>query len=349
MALIDQIEIESVFVDSAVRGENSVGIPVDSAVPLGTGEELADEYTLLLSAVSGGTGTVAVSTSSANNPWDGRIVSSVPLDGATVVGNIIPGVGIVFDAGAESDDEAIIYVGEYKGTFDASGVGAGTPGAGVRHKVVNNGSSEINNCKARLLTQAVLVKKTGDVFGSISSFAEDAVEKVAGGGSNRVMPYEMTIDNVTGTGASKVADLLIDGVNFGTDSIQDLTTAALSNGTGLKALETPYPYAVVDGPLKGLTFSLHEDCVDSDSSNILIFPSRYVQIATDFAGSEGTYGVVDVTLTQSGQSSGVILASGSAYYWVRILVPQSANNESNPYPANVALQGSESQDAGWTE
>src|SRR5690606_29635592 len=215
-----------------------------------------------------------------------------------------------------------------------SGVGAGTPSAGVQHRVTNDGAAEVQDAKVRLLTQAVLVVLDHDLFKYISPFAENAVEKTAGGGSDRVMPYKITALNGTGSGPTKETDIEIDGAAVGTDHILDITTGTTNSGTGLKAVDPAYPYVFVDGPLEGLVFAIHEDVTDGDEANIMIFNSRVVQIAADVGGTPGTYGTSDVDLTESGESTGVITPAGTAFYWTRTLVPASSSNESNPHPMN---------------
>lgn len=347
MALVDQIEITGVFTDSSVRGANLVGQVVVSAEPTSSGQAISDDYTLTVSARAGGTGTITVSTSSPNNPYNGKVVTGVPFDNVTEVLNIVPGATLVFDSDAVNTNTAIINIGDYQGLFDANGVGAGVPSDGVRHKVVNTAGSEAVDCKASLLTQSVMYKKTGDALRYVRPFADGATEKTAGGGSDRVMPYALSISAVSGVGALKVATLSVDGVALDADEVTDLTTGVTEDGVGLKAIDPPHPYAINTGPLEGLEFAIHHDCVDGDIANVLIFPSRYVQIADDVAGVEGTYGTVDVALTEVGEASGVISGGGAAYFWSRMLVPVSASNESNPYPCNIAIQGSESTQAGW--
>jgi hypothetical protein len=126
-----------------------------------------------------------------------------------------------------------------------------------------------------------------------------------------------------------------------------LPLGQLNPGTGIKAVDPPYPYRVIDGPLTGLEFALDAGAANTNAANVLIFPSRYVQIADDIAGVEGTYGSTPVDLTETGESTGVITSGGVAYFWARFLVPSSANNESNPYPCNIALSASQSSGAGW--
>lgn len=341
----DQLFISGSWVDSNVRGSNTSGTPLTSAVLNDSGQEISDTYTLTISARSGSTGTVTVGAS-ANNPYNARVITGVTMDSSTVILNVIPGVSIVFATGAANSNVATIVVGNPYGAFDASGVDAGVPTDGVQHRVLNSGTSSVSNSKARLLTQAIQVKITGKVFDYLQVFADGATEKIAGGGSTRTIPYEMTISGVSGSGPTKVATLSKDGVALGS-VILDMTTGSTVSGTGLKALGSTYPYAVLSGPLEGLIFSIDPACANSDEANVLIFPSRYVQIASDVAGAEGTYGTSDVDLTTTGQATGVITASGVAYYWSRFVVPASADNESNPYPCEIALSVSESSAAGW--
>lgn len=348
MSLIDKVDPGSGWQDSNLEVIASTGSVIVSAELSGSGEELSGEYELVVSARAGGTGTITVEASTPNNPYNGKVIASLAFDDTTEHENIVPGVKIILDSSAVDTDEAIVNLGQYKGSFDASGVGAGTPTAGVRHQVENDGASEVIDAKVRLLTQAVLVKLGGDdLFSTISPFAEDAIEKTAGGGSDRVMPYKFTASSISGSGPSKTCTLQVDGSPIATDYIQDLDTGGLQDGTLLKAVDPPHYYQFVDGPLKGLQFSVHENVANTDEANVLVFNSRYVQIAPDVGGSAGTYGTSDVDLTQSGQATGVILASGVAYYWRRELVPSGGNNESNPHPLNVALQANLADEAGW--
>lgn len=349
MALIDESFLDGNWETTNVRIVNESNEVLFSAEFLGTGEEIPDEYNLKVSGYSAGVGVVTVATASAANPYNGNIVSGVQFDDTTEYFNIIPGLKLIFSDASGNGSEDTVYLGVYHGTFDASGPGAGTPSEGIRHRVTNDGDTPVSDSVVRLLNQAVQVKKTGTVFAFVSPFAEGSTEKTAGGGSDRTMPYVITVDNEAGSDSSKTVDLLLDGVEFGTDSIQDISTGSLSDSTGLKAISPEYSYAVVDGPLTGLVFAIHEDTTDGDTANVLIFPPRFTQIAADVSGTEGTYGTGDVELTESGELAGVISDGGYAYYWARYLVPVSAVNESNPHPMNIAIEASVAQGAGWEE
>lgn len=346
--LLDKIFISGTWQSAVLRFANVGGTPIVSAVQNSDGQMIADEYTLTLSAVGGGTATVTVATSTPNNPYNGKVVTGVPLDGVTGVKNVVPGATIVFSSGGANGNSANVFGGVYLGVFDSAGVDAGTPSDGVRHQVTNDGDGDVSDAKARLLTQAIQVKKTGTVFDFVRQYAEGATEKVAGGGSTRTMPYALKVISVTGSGSAKVGTLQVDGVTVAADFIVDLTTGTLHSGVGLKAISPGYPYRFVDGPLEGVEFAISSLCATNDIANVLIFPSRFIQIAPDIAGSEGDYDTVDVPLTQSGQADGVINAGQVAYYWFRTNVPVGGESESNPYPGDVTLEASETVSAGWT-
>ena len=348
MALKDQLFISGVWTDADARGNNLSGTPLISAALNYTGQEIPDTYSLAISARAGTTGTVTVSASS-NNPFNGRVITGVTMDDATVIKNVIPGVSLVFDNAAADGNIGEIIIGNPYGSFDASGIGAGVPTTGLRHRVLNDSVSDVSDAAVELRTQAIQVKMSGLALDMVDIFAEGATEKTAGGGSDRVMPYSLTISAVSGSGGSKIATLAVDGVALAAGTVNDLTTGTTVSGTGLKALGSTYPYTINSGPLTGLTFSIDPACANGDETNVLIFPSRYVQIAEDVAGVEGTYGTTPVDLTTVGETTGVIPASGVAYFWSRFVVPASANNESNPYPCNIAIVASESTSAGWEE
>lgn len=349
--LKDQLFIGGVWVDSAMRFVNDTGTPIHAAASNGDGRAIADVYALDFSSVVAGTSAdVTVSTTSPNNPYNG-LTHSVLLDETTIYKDIVPGVDLRFDSagGFLNTWAATVSVGEFLGTFDAFGGGAGTPSAGVRHRVTNDGTGAVSDSEATLLPLAKWVKKTGDVFDTVRSFAEGATEKQAGGGSNQVVPYLITIDDVAGAGGAKTCTVKVDGVTFGANTLRDLSTGATQNGTNVKAISPGHFYRVVLGDLTGLEFAISANCADGDEANVLIFESRFIQIAPDVAGVAGTWGTTDVVLTQSGQSAGVIQPAGTAFYWRRVLVPSGGNAESNPYPGDVALKGTETGAAGWLD
>lgn len=347
MSLVDQIFEGGGFVNSAARFTNNTGTPILSAAPAGDGRAIGDSYALSFASVVAGTSAnVTVLSSSPNNPY--RATKAVVLDGVTIHKDVIPGVNLVFSASGSFGGTwaATVKVGEFLGTFDAFSGGAGVPSDGVRHRVTNDGTGAVSSSLARILPIAKWVKKTGRVFGIVRNFAEGATEKTAGGGSNRITPYVITVGTVAGAGSTKTCTLSIDGGAFAANSIRDLNTGVSQNGALIKCV-AGYYYRVILGNLTGLEFYVDPAAANGDAANVLIFGARFIQIAPDVASVEGDYDVTDVQLTQDGEAAGVIQPGGYAYYWRRVLVPAGGNSESNPYPGDVALTGTETGAADW--
>lgn len=347
--LIDQINRGSGFEDAALKLTNTTGTPVATATDAQDGRGIVDNYYLTFDTVIAGvSANVTVDTASPNNPYK-DVTFAVDLDGVTEYKDIIPGVILVFDddGGFLDTWEATILLGNYLGAFAANGATAGIPTAGVRHRVENDSANLISGAKARLLTLARWVKKTGRVFETVKPFAEDAVEKTVGGGSNRITPYVFTISAVAGSGGAKTCSVSVDAVIFPANSLKNLNTGVTQDGTNVKAISPGEFYEVVLGDLTGLIFSIDAAVANGNTANVLIFESRFLQIAEDTAGVAGSYGVADVDLTETGETTGTITPGGFAYYWLRVLVPDGSNTESNPYQADVTLEALEGGAANW--
>lgn len=350
--LRDRIFTGGVWTDSDARIVLGTGTPLVSAAANRDGRAIADVYALAFSdVVAGVSATVTATTTSPNNPYGiaPNNTHAVILDGLTVHTDIIPGVSLIFSASGTFTAAwtVTVNVGEFLGTFDAFGGGAGVPSAGVRHQVYNDGTGAVSNAKARLLPIVKWAAKTGIVFYGVKPFAEGATQKTAGGGSVRVMPYVISISATAGAGAGKTCTVSVDGVAFPAASLVDLSNGATQDGTGVKAVAGGAWYRVATGNLTGVEFAIDPAVADGDVANLLVFAPQFVQTAPDVAGAAGAYGTGDVVLTQAGQGAGVIQSTGVAYYWRRILVPAGGNAQSNPLPADVALTGTETEAAGW--
>lgn len=344
--LQDQVFEGSTWVPSITRYSNLLGTPLLSAVPNFSGEALADVYTLTFTDVDTlvKTAKVYVLTAAPNNPYKRVVGLTVNIDGTTIYKNVVPSVNLVFrDIGTFANTwSAEVRVGTFEGTFNAYGDDAGTPGSGQKHRVLNTDAGAAADCKVTLRTMAILIVKTGIVFDLVKPFAVAATEKQAGGGSQRVMPHAITVDNISGSGAGKTFDLLVDGSPV---NVTNLSTGVNGPSTALNVIHN---YKVTTGGLNSVEFKLSQSCITGSSANLMIFSSRFVQVAPDVDGVEGEYGTDDVILTQTGETAGIIQPSGVAYYWVRALVPEGANSESNPYPSNIFIVGKQTGTAGWT-
>lgn len=347
--LIHELYNGAAWVDSSSRLTNTTGTPVVSAPANFDGRAIADTYFLVFSAVVAGvSANVTVTTSSPNNPY--RHTKAVLLDGVTIHKDVIPGLSLIFSAlgGFTAAWAAEVEVGEFLGTFDAFGAGAGLPLVATRYRVRNTGTGTASVAKARILPNVKWVKKIGTVFSLVKPFAEGSTEKQAGGGSVRVMPYVLTIANVTGVGGAKTAEVRVDGVMFPANSLRDESDSSLHNGAAVKAVAPGNVYQVVLGPLTGLEFTLDAGVANGDTANVLIFAPRFRRIAPETAPNvAGVYATADVDLTEDGQPAGQILPGAVAYYWADIFVPSGGNPSSNPHPTEVAIVANESGQAGY--
>lgn len=337
--LIDQILTGGVWTNSVVRSTGPLLLSVDGGY---SADMIPDVYTLTVSNKSGFLATITVDTLSKTNPFKGRVINNVDLRYGFNY-TIIQGVDCEFDSAAANGATSTVFVGLFGGTLDASVAAAGNPSAPVRHKVVNDGENAVVQCKARLMTGVTIIKKTGYGLIVVKQVAESATEK-SEAGTGRIQPYAFSFSNVSGSGAERTADLSIDGVAVSNPIIRDLTLDTLVTGADLRAITygTPYPYRIESGPLTDVEFVVHELVADGDVTNVLVFPTRFIQIAEDNAGVAGAFGVSDVVLTEA-EATGEIAAGGAAYYWSRFNVPLGSNAKSNPYPCNIVIEGEEDE------
>ena len=351
MPFEDRIDRGAGFVASAFLALNTIGamLDLDEITETETGEAVSDIYTLVASAVAGGSGTITVSTSAPDNYVNGRQKVGVLFDGVTIRSDIIPGIALVFNAGVANGNTSTVEVGVYVGPINAFGMGAGDPIEETRHQAHNTGAGSIEGAAAFLAAEAEYVKKVGTVFSVVLQHAVGATYKPLGGGSDQINPYRITIDDVDGSGAGKTVTMLVDGLPLAADSVLDIDTGETQDSTLLKAIDPSYFYRIVTGPLTGLIFAIDAEVLDTHTANILIYPPRHMQITGDIAGvpDEDGWGVADVPLTQAGQSEGVVLGGGDAYYWSRLVVTAGSSGESNPWQSWVFLKGVESEGANW--
>jgi hypothetical protein len=340
-ARLEEVALSGTFVAAAARLTNTVGTPVVSVAANDDGGAIADVYTLTFESSDPGVdATVKVAAGSPNNPNIDQTGKVVDLDATTAYDNIIRGVDIVFDddVGFLDTWTAQIRVGLSFGTVQA--FGTIVPSTSRKIRVYNTGDEEGQNCKAELVNIVKHWAKVGKVFERVFPFAENATEKLTG---DSVSPYAITVENVTGSGAAKTMDVLVDGAPVNVENLTDLTTGT-SEGIGVVDR-----YRITSGDLEDVTFLLSQDAVNDDEANILIFDKRFMQIAPDTAGSPGTFGTADVDLTETGEATGVITAAGFADFHVRVLVNDGANSSSNPHPLDVRISGETSESANWTD
>lgn len=351
-----------------IRYANNTGSFVSATPTLdGSGREISDEYLLTVSAVALGapnTCTVTVTTASGLGPYDGGVFAGVVCDGATTRDDIVPGVVLTFSSSGSLANgwNSTVYVGVFSGLITA-GNPAGTqiswasginlPGSGAvssgdpsfiaKILMTNTGASVLTGCTLRLLPRAKLVKKSGNrAIDWIRVVNTTPTENVSSG---QILPINFTFANLDTAATPDEIDVLMDAV-AGFDVVEVETGTPLTS-TQLKMDGTEYQIAESGAYCEGLIFALASTATNASEENVLVFDVRHVEIALDNAGTPGTWGTSDLTLTQSGQPSGNINPAGACAVWVRIDTQALASNKQNPFPGDLAVQYDDTGEADW--
>jgi len=308
-----------------LRWENTLNEPLDSVTWRGDGRAIADTYEIEMLSDSSCKVTCNVKNVNAYTSSE-----SVTTDGSTVHSDLIPGCDIVFDSAATTGQKAKVSIGQLMSDVGvvsdrlAFGViNAGTTTSpGVRVAVTNIGGDPAQGCVATALpgTYFTGAGSTTRVL-RIDNHSADSRDKMAVIGT-----YTITFTNwADGTGDDvgyKVCDIVVAGPS--------------GNGTAVSGARfdgsTVYEFGHADYDdtndyLKGLQIVLAYVTSDPTSDSITLQVTDgylWLELAPDVSGSEGTYGTSDVTLTEVGETTGTITAGGTAYFWARVAMPDSA-------------------------
>lgn len=307
------------------RWENTLNAPLVSAALSGDGREIADVYTLTFTVSGSVTVTVECDTGKKNPYRDVTVGKAVVADGSTVNTEIIPGVDLVVSASVATGWQAKVALG---GLMNTSGdvtdrlnfgtVEVGTTTTGFRVAAVNVGSDSGTNVTVKALPGGWYEGDT-QFIERIEPHSSDAREGLAVAGD-----YSITFQNwADGTGDNlgyKVADIYVDGtLAVATARFDGSTVYEYGDGHG---------YDDAADKLRGLQIVLPLTTADPSAATVTLHVldgSDWIELADDASGSPGTYGSGPVTLTESGQPTGTITASGIAYFWARLNMPSAAS------------------------
>lgn len=346
-AYIETSPGSDVWIPADASFENLVGTPLLSVEPTSDGQEIGGVYDIAFtSVVAGVSATVTVSCDNPDNPNLLDPDHSILLDGTTEYSLIVRGVKMVFSSSMSFTGSwaARLRIGVDFETVAGFGPDANTPQAARKIKVVNEGNDTASSCKARCLPSIRLWSKTGTVFARVRPFAEGAIEKLT---DDVVSPYQITVANVTGSGAGKTLDVLVDGELVEIVRLNNQNNPVDGTAGDSEELGVVDFYRITSGDLTDTEWLLSQLCASGDTANLLVFSVRFIQIAPDQANSPGTFSTNDVVLTETGQAAGKIRAGGEAFFWFRVLIPANAMSRGNPYICSPCLQGSASNAAGW--
>jgi hypothetical protein len=304
------------------RFENLTGSPIASATHLDNGQGIGGSYTLTFN-VNGGVTVDVVAQDGSKNPNHATGLS-VTADDVTVNYGIILGVGIVVASTVADGNQSRVSLGAY---MDGGGsvtrmLNSGIVESGVEDPseieiaAVNIGSRDGAECVAIALPGFYFTPAGARTFIlQIDNHTSPSREKLANSGT-----YTITYQNWDGP--SKTADVYVNG---------GLAIAsAIFDGT------TRYQYGAgngyVDGNdrLRGLSIVFQNQSSDptSETHTLIVDGDSFEwnELAQDGGGAPGETWTTDgITLTESGEGTGIITSSGEVPFWSRWSPPDSAS------------------------
>jgi hypothetical protein len=309
--------------DLLFRYENTVNTPLVSASWLGNGQAVAGVYTIVAASAS----TVDITADDPKNELVGTGIAVV-ADDSTVNKGVLGGIGLVFSSSLATGWTGKVAVGDL---MDSGGSASDRFAVGI----VDSGSM---STQRKIAATNIGSEDSADteVYALPGAFIEgtDVEDFVA-----LVQPHTSTSrhdlateDDKTVTfadfksGPPETADVLVDAVKTIEDAKLD-GSELYEHGAGNGYVDA------VDGFLGlGIMFTASPGDPTAKSFDLHIRRSHsWVEFAPDVSGSPGTWQSGPLTLTESGEVSGTVTAGGTAYFWVRLNVPSSAN------PGDMAL------------
>lgn len=353
--------------DLRVTNDTGGGFNTASCVLDGDGRELADVYTLTASGASGTHADITVTTASGRGPYNNYVIGAVTFDGSTRH-DIVPGVALVTNSttpangwvttvkvgvwtGLQTAGNPTGAVLDYSDGVDDPGATTGSPGdPGFIGKfaIKNVGAEATVNSLAAFRPRVKIYDKTAPrafQYGQVTS--DGPSEKVDG--SNQIQPIPCTFANYTAGSPDTIDVLKNDGGGVSSFNVIDVETNTVQASLGL-LMDGSTRYQVDDGAsyLDEWLFVLATTARDTSVENALVFNKRHAWIAPDVSGSPGTWTQSTVTLTQSGQPSGVINPAGAALLWFRALIGTLAATKQNPFPMDIQCEYALTGEAAWT-
>lgn len=310
------------------RYENTQSTPIASASALENGQEISDVYELTFTNLGGGSFSVdVVAGAGSKNPNHATGVACV-CDGATPNYDIIGGVALVFSASTDTGWKAKVAIG------------AIMTGAGATTDVLNRGIVDAGTSSTE---KQIAAKNVGDAASAtthiravpgfywtpwdrrdivllIDNHTDDTLEHNAGKGTYEITFTDWGDDAVTGF---KKCNLYV--AKDGGAPVLAVTNAQFDGATRYQYGHADYNDT--DDPLEGLSIILQNTSADPSAYTItlaVIDGWQWEELAEDLTGSPGSYGTGDLTLTQSGETSGVVQDGGNAKFWSRWNLPDDA-------------------------
>ena len=295
-----------------LRWENTVNTPVNSATWLDDGEAFSDVYTVAATSSS----AVNVTADDPKNDVTGTGIS-VTADDSTVNYGVVPGVGIVFSSSLANGWTAKISVGALMATdgstsdrLNAGIVEAGSTSTQRRCVAYNVGTDDSADTTVKALPGFFIEDSAQPWVTKLDNHSAVAREASATEGT-----YVITFADYQ-SGSPDTADVYVN--KDGGGAVKAIEDAELDG-------QTLYEYGVtgyIDAQDKFIGMGIiFEDNGDPTAQTLTYYVRKgyeSIEFAPDVTGSPGTWQTGPLTLTESGETTGTITASGYAYFWVRV-------------------------------
>lgn len=301
-----------------LRYENTISTPINSVSWLGDGEAISDVYTI--AATSGS--AVNVTADDAKNEVVGTGIS-VTADDSTINYGVVPGVGIVFSSSLASGWTGKISIGALMATdgstsdrFNVGVVESDDISTQRRIVAVNVGTEASAETAVYALPGHFLEDNAQGWIEYLQNHTDPSRHALAEDGE-----YVITYGDYV-AGSPDTCDVYVNKDGGGAvKAVED----ALMDGT-------LYQYGVsgyidAQDKFKGLGFAFTNEPGDPSALTHTFHVREgylYVELAPDVTGSPGTWQAPPLTLTESGETSGTVTASGTVNFWFRLNVPDTA-------------------------
>ena len=303
--------------DLLLRWENTINAPIVSASYPANGKAVAGVYTIVGASGS----TIDITAEDPKNELVGT--------GITVVADDSTPNDLGFGSFVFSSSLAVGWTGKASVGALMAGDGSTSRRLNIGTVIAGNNSTQRKVTAVNVGTEDSAETKAYALPGYFVEGAgvEDYIEYV----KNHTDParhdlaiaddYEITFQDYQAA-SPDTADVY---VNDGGGAVKCIEDAKL-DGTLYQHGETGYIDAA--DALRGLAIAFVLNAGDPTAKTFDLHvreSSTWIEFAADVAGSPGTWGSGPLTLTESGEVSGVITPAGQVPFWVRSVVPSSAS------------------------
>ncbi len=298
-----------------LRFENTISTPLVAVEWLDDGEAISDVYTVAATSAT----TVNVTADDPKNEVLGTGISVVADDSTWNYG-VVPGCRIQFSSSLANGWTGKISIGALMdsggGTSDRFNIGViqtDTISTQRRIAAVNVGTEDSADTEVYSLPGVYIEDEAQPYVTVIQNHTDPARHAAAVPGD-----FDITFADFQ-SGSPDTADVLVGAVKTIEDAKLD-GVELYEYGAGNGYIDG------VDGFLGlGIIFAAGGDPTSKTLSFFVRTSYAWMEFAPDASGSPGAWQSGPLTLTELGETTGTITASGTCYFWVRFNIPSSAS------------------------